>query len=93
MLQTRLGPGFSRITQPKPGRTRRASRICANLSSHAGRGDEPVLRIVEQRWWMREHRKVSPAQWNKPQVKTKSNSPDCQLGAEQGSYEDEDDES
>ncbi len=42
---------------------------------------------------MREHRKVSPAQWNKPQVKTKSNSPDCQLGAEQGSYEDEDDES
>jgi nitrate/TMAO reductase-like tetraheme cytochrome c subunit len=68
-----------------------AARIRAYLVAHAGRGDERVLRITEQQWWMREHRKVRAAEWNKPQVKAKSNCPACHLGAEQGSYEDEDD--
>ena len=69
-----------------------AARIRTYLTDRAGRGDSSVLRITEQRWWMREHRKIGPAQWNKPNVKAKSNCPACHLQAEQGTYEDEDDE-
>jgi hypothetical protein len=48
-----------------------------------------MLRITEQRWWMREHRKIGPTQWDKPQIKAKSNCPACHLRAEQGDYEDD----
>ena len=59
------------------------------LAANAGRGDGTMLRITGQRWWVGEHRKISQAEWSKPQVGAKSNCPACHGRAEQGDYEDD----
>jgi hypothetical protein len=66
-----------------------AAQIRTYLTGRAGQGDGRMLRITEQRWWMREHRKIGQTQWDKPQIKAKSNCPACHLRAEQGDYEDD----
>ena len=66
-----------------------AAEIETYLTTQAGRANTGALRITEQRWWVREHRKLSRAQWSSPQVRAKSNCPACHLKAEQGQYEDE----
>jgi hypothetical protein len=65
------------------------AEIEAYLIANAGRGDVGVLRITRQRWWIREHRKLSQADWSRPQVRTRSNCPACHLGAERGTYDDD----
>jgi hypothetical protein len=67
----------------------RSADIERYLVSHAGSGDGALLRITEQRWFLREHRRITAATWERPDIKTRSNCVACHLGAERGLYEDE----
>jgi hypothetical protein len=59
------------------------------LVAHAGNGDGALPRITEQRWFLREHRRITAATWARPDIKARSNCVACHLGAERGLYEDE----
>lgn len=50
--------------------------------------DATPLRITETRYWVKKHREIAAADWNKPRVKSKANCPACHLDAEAGTYED-----
>ncbi len=65
-----------------------AADIRAYLVQNAGRSDA-VLRISEQRWWQRKHRKVADATWQRKEVGSKANCTACHAGAEQGVYDDD----
>ena len=65
------------------------------LQSHAGthkRGAEqpPQGRITRSAWFERKHRKVEPAVWQLPAVKSAANCAACHTGAEQGRFDDDD---
>lgn len=66
------------------------AKIQAYLDTHAGtRGGaagKDLPRITETQWFLREHRKVAPATWTKPEVKTRANCGACHTRAEAGSY-------
>lgn len=66
------------------------AKILAYLDAHAGtRGvaaGKDLPRITETPWFQREHRKVAPATWTKPEVKTRANCGACHTRAEAGSY-------
>jgi hypothetical protein len=57
--------------------------------AHAGAGDGTLLRITEQRWFVREHRRITAATWARPDIKARSNCAACHPAAERGLYEDE----
>lgn len=67
----------------------RAADIERYLVGHAGRGDGTVLRITEQRWFLREHRKINAATWTRPDIKARSNCAACHPAAERGLYDDD----
>lgn len=50
--------------------------------------DATPLRITETPYWVKKHREITAADWNKPQVKSKANCAACHLDAEAGTYED-----
>lgn len=69
----------------------KTAAITAYLTSVAGRdgliAGKPPLRISEQGWWIREHRKeISPARWT--EVGSKANCKACHRDAEKGYFED-----
>jgi nitrate/TMAO reductase-like tetraheme cytochrome c subunit len=65
-----------------------AAEIEAYLVSHAGRGDGALTRISDQSWFVRKHRRITPAEWTRPAVKSKANCAACHADAERGVYED-----
>lgn len=67
----------------------KAADIESYLVAHAGRGDGTKLRITEQRWFLREHARITAATWAKPDIKTPSNCAACHPAADQGLYEDD----
>jgi hypothetical protein len=59
------------------------------LTANAGRaGDPAITRITEQSWFVKEHR-FSPAVWQRPEIRSKSNCLACHARAEQGIYDDD----
>lgn len=73
---------------PEPVRAEIAGYLAAN--SRDGRTVQPAaLRISEQPWWVREHRKIGAATWDKPAIKSKSNCQACHRGAERGIFEED----
>jgi cytochrome c553 len=67
-----------------------AAEITAFLQRNAGRerapSAQPVLRISETRWFVREHDEVPARAWKGAQVKSPSNCAACHVNAEQGDY-------
>lgn len=45
-------------------------------------------RITETPYWVKKHRDIAQADWNSPQIKSKSNCAACHLDAEAGTFED-----
>jgi len=66
-----------------------AADIRAYLTKNAGRGDPGVIRITEQRWWLREHRKIRPETWQRQEIGAKANCEACHRDAASGIYEDD----
>lgn len=66
-----------------------AADIRAYLTANAGRSDGDAMRITEQPWWVREHRRVRPETWAKPDVRSKANCEACHRDAARGLYEDD----
>jgi hypothetical protein len=71
-----------------------AQQINAWLQAHAGTGkrasEEPPLdRITRCAWFERKHRKVEPAVWQLPSVKSAANCAACHSRAEQGRFSDD----
>jgi hypothetical protein len=62
--------------------------ITAYLTAHAGGGDSALVRITDQGWWLREHRKTRSS-WSKPGIKSKSNCQACHRDADAGNYDDD----
>lgn len=64
------------------------------LQMHAGtykrvREEPPQDRITRSAWFERKHRKLAPAVWVDPSVKSAANCGACHPGAEQGRYDDD----
>lgn len=67
-----------------------AADIRAYLTGNAAvQGDGGLLRITEQPWWARKHRRLRPDAWTRPGVVSKANCEACHRGAAQGLYEDD----
>ncbi|NUB24827.1 cytochrome C [Azospirillum brasilense] len=65
-----------------------AAEIRAYLTGNAaGRGDPALLRITEQRWWLREHG-FRPEVWLRKDVLSKANCEACHRDAARGLYDD-----
>lgn len=47
------------------------------------------LRITETPRWIGEHRKIEPARWADPKIKSKANCGGCHTGAARGVYEED----
>lgn len=62
----------------------RGSKLMRGLSPQ-----ETPWRITELPKWVREHREVTRAEWNAPDVKTKANCAACHKDAERGYFDDE----
>jgi len=66
------------------------AKIQSYLDAHAGdRGGgagKDLPRITETEWFKREHRKVAPVTWTKPEVKARANCGACHTRADAGSY-------
>ena len=62
--------------------------IHAYLTANAGGGDAGVIRITEQRWWMRKHRRIRADTWQRPDIGSKINCGACHADAARGRYED-----
>ncbi|MBX3602466.1 MAG: diheme cytochrome c [Rubrivivax sp.] len=65
------------------------------LEAHAGtykrvRGEPPEDRITRSAWFERKHRKVEPAVWQLPSVKSAANCAACHAGADHGRFDDDD---
>ena len=65
------------------------------LQSYAGTykrvaEEPPQDRITRSAWFERKHRKVEPAVWQLPSVKSAANCAACHTGAEQGRFSDDD---
>lgn len=65
------------------------------LQSHAGTykrvaEEPPQDRITRSAWFERKHRKVEPAVWQLPSVKSAAHCAACHTGAEQGRFSDDD---
>ncbi|KAA0592379.1 nitrate/TMAO reductase-like tetraheme cytochrome c subunit [Azospirillum lipoferum] len=65
-----------------------AAAIRSYLTQTAGSGDGRLIRITEQRWWLRKH-DFEPSIWSRKTVKAKSNCEACHRTAAQGLYEDD----
>jgi len=65
-----------------------AAAIRKSLTQAAGRGDGSLIRITEQRWWLRKH-DFAPSIWSRRTVAAKSNCEACHRTAAQGLYEDD----
>ena len=52
--------------------------------------EPPQDRITRSAWFERKHRKVEPAVWQLPSVKSAANCAACHAGAEQGRFDDDD---
>jgi hypothetical protein len=67
-----------------------AADISAFLERNAGRdrtpSAQPVLRISETRWFVKEHDEVPAHTWKNPKVKSPANCAACHMNAEQGDY-------
>lgn len=55
-------------------------------------GGMTPLRLTETPHWVHEHHEVRSARWTDPAVKSKANCTACHKGAEQGIYEEEEDD-
>ena len=67
-----------------------AADIRAYLTGNAAvQGDGGLLRITEQPWWARKHRRLRPDAWTCPGVVSKANCEACHRDAAQGLYEDD----
>lgn len=69
-------------------------QIGAWLQAHAGSGrraseQPPQDRITRSAWFEREHRKVEPAVWQLPSVKSAANCAACHDGADRGRFDDD----
>jgi len=62
--------------------------IRAYLTQNAGSGDGRLVRITEQRWWLREH-DFDPAIWQRQAVGSKSNCEACHRDAAKGLFDDD----
>ncbi|HET7792366.1 MAG TPA: diheme cytochrome c [Rhizobacter sp.] len=72
-----------------------AQQIGAWLQAYAGTykrvaEEPPQDRITRSAWFERKHRKVEPAVWQLPSVKSAANCAACHAGAEQGRFDDDD---
>lgn len=70
-----------------------ARQIEAWLQAHAGTSRKvseapPEDRITRSAWFERKHRRVEPATWGLPEVKSAANCAACHAGADQGDYDD-----
>jgi mono/diheme cytochrome c family protein len=70
-------------------------QLSAWLQSNAGASrrvaeEPPQDRITRSAWFEREHRKVEPAVWKLPSVKSAANCAACHAGAEQGRFDEDD---
>ena len=61
------------------------------MKSHAGKGDQNILRITEQGWWCHEHRErhILQSKWFQLNIKAKSNCLASHLVAAHGNYDDD----
>jgi mono/diheme cytochrome c family protein len=65
--------------------------LAANAgASRRGREEPPQDRITRAAWFVREHRKVTPATWKLPQVKSAANCAACHTQADQGVFNEHD---
>lgn len=72
-----------------------ANTIGVWLTANAGSGKRageapPEDRITRGRWFVREHREIDAATWQRPAVKSPANCVACHRGAEQGNYSEHD---
>jgi hypothetical protein len=58
----------------------------SNRHTTSGKQGQPILRITETRWFVREHDEVSDRTWNNPKVKSAANCAACHTEAESGNY-------
>ena len=70
-------------------------QLSAWLQAHAGTykrvsEEPPQDRITRSAWFERKHRKVEPAVWKLPSVKSAANCAACHTGADQGRFNDDD---
>lgn len=70
-------------------------QLGAWLEAHAGtykrvRGEPPEDRITRSAWFERKHRKVEPAVWQLPGVRSAANCAACHAGADHGRFDDDD---
>ncbi|HYH20864.1 MAG TPA: cytochrome C [Azospirillum sp.] len=65
-----------------------AASIRDYLARNAGGGDGRLIRITEQRWWLRKH-DFDPAVWKRKTVGAKGNCETCHRDAAKGLYEDD----
>lgn len=71
-----------------------ARELAAWLQAHAGTWkrvaeEPPEDRITQSAWFTRKHRKVDPAVWKLPSVKTAAQCAACHGGADRGRYDDD----
>ena len=69
-------------------------QLSAWLQAHAGTykrvsEEPPQDRITRSAWFERKHRKVEPAVWRLPSVKSAANCAACHTGADQGRFDDD----
>ncbi|KAA0571058.1 cytochrome C [Azospirillum sp. B21] len=65
-----------------------AADIRGYLTRNAGGGDGQLVRITDQRWWLRKHR-FDPTVWQRRTVGAKGNCEACHRTAAKGLYEDD----
>ena len=75
--------------------TATVQQLSAWLQAHAGTykrvsEEPPQDRITRSAWFERKHRKVEPAVWKLPSVKSAANCAACHTGADQGRFNDDD---
>jgi mono/diheme cytochrome c family protein len=71
-----------------------ARQIEAWLLAHAGSSRKvnpapPEDRLTRAAWFERKHRRVEPATWRLPSVKSAANCAACHTGADRGDYDDD----
>ena len=59
-------------------------------TSRKRRTEPPQDRITRADWFVREHRRIDPAVWSHPGVKSAANCAACHPGAERGDFDDDD---
>lgn len=72
---------------------RTLAELAGWLQQHAGTGrraaeEPPQDRITRSAWFERKHRKVEPAVWTLPSVKSAAQCAACHRGADQGRFDD-----